>query len=393
MSGHVADGPADGRIEDAFDILLVARHPFGGRPPLGDWQMARALSRDHRVLYVEPPTVLRPGSLHVGGRRRSPAIRRIDPRLFVVRPVSLPGATRPATAALSDRLIARQVTAAADRVLGPAPVMLTFDPLRGPLPSVERSMLVYWRRDRLADLTVSPAARWLGERDRELLAAADLVSCTASTLVEEATRYSAAPVDHLPNGCDVDHFAAPQPRPVGVPDGEVVLGFVGGAFWRLDLALVDEVARRRPSWQLVFVGDADAPLPDHANLHRQPYLAYDHIPAFVQHLDVGLIPYDMSLAFNHGSFPIKAFEYLAAGVPVVSTMMPALADLSPWVRRAAGADDFIAAVEAALRDGPEAASCRAVARDNTWADRAEQLGDRIRARAGRLGDLAQVHDG
>jgi hypothetical protein len=99
----------------------------------------------------------------------------------------------------------------------------------------------------------------------------------------------------------------------------------------------------------------------------------------MQHVDVGLIPYDMSIAFNHGSFPIKAFEYLAAGTPVVSTMMPALEGLEPWVRRAATTSTVIAAIEAALESGPEPESCVEVASQNTWINRSRQLEQFVQA--------------
>jgi teichuronic acid biosynthesis glycosyltransferase TuaH len=366
--------PRSRRPGRRLDILLIARHPFGGHPPLGDWQMARALHhRGHHVLYVEPPVVVGPGRRALLGSLKRPAFREVEARLHVLTPTVVPGATRPITAGMSDRLVARQVAAATGELFANVPVLLTFDPLRGVLPGVARRLTVYWRRDRLADLEISPTAAWLAQRDRELLGAADLVSCTARPLLDESRRWSDGVVIYIPNGCEVQHFARPRHRPSDMPDGRVVLGFVGGAFWRLDLGLLADLTAQRPEWQLVMIGDDRLSLPDRANIHRVPYLPYDDVPAWMQHLDVGLIPYDTDIAFNHGSFPIKAFEYLASGVPVVSTMLPAIEGLEPWVRRADDRDAFIDAIDVALEEGPSAASCVELASRNTWSARAEEL--------------------
>lgn len=360
----------------ALAILLVARHPYGGRPPLGDWQMARALGRHHRVLYVEPPAVVRSWQ---GWRTRYPELRTTSDGVTVMRPTALPGATRRRTAWLSDAWLSRQIQAESVRLFGTAkPVLLCFDPLRGTLNGVNRAFTVYWRRDRLADLAISRRREFLEVRDARLLAASDLVSCTARTLVREAESLTRGAVRYIPNGCEAEHFRAPRERPPRFPPTEPVIGFVGGAFWRLDRGLIDHAAAARPNWTFLFVGDDRSSISSRPNVRQLGYVDYDQIPAYMQHVDVGIIPYDLDLPFNLGSFPIKAYEYLAAGVPVVSTAMPALTSLEPFVRLASDPDDFVGHIETALAQGPGHDACRRLAAENTWSDRAEQLTSEIR---------------
>lgn len=362
-----------------LDLLLVARHRFGGCPPLGDWQMARALGTGHRVLYVEPPRVLRrvPGARPRGVDRR-PGISQAGEGLHVFRPTVLPGASRRATAPLNDRLLWPQLARASRAVFADDPVLLSFDPLRGTLDGVPRSAFVYWRRDSFADLR-SRTAALLARREKAVMAAADLVSCVSGTLVAGARRAtSRTPVVLIPNGCDFEHFSLPRPRPPGFPAGRPVLGFVGGSFWRLDGSLIAGVADARPDWTLLLVGDTDHPVPRRPNILRRGYVEYQQIPAWMQHLDVAIIPYDQALEFNRASFPLKALEHLAAGVPVVSTAIPSLQRFTPHIRTATGVSAFVAAVEQAIDEGPSPETCREIAAANSWTLRAEALVGAIR---------------
>jgi glycosyltransferase involved in cell wall biosynthesis len=84
----------------------------------------------------------------------------------------------------------------------------------------------------------------------------------------------------------------------------------------------------------------------------------------------------VSNAYTQSCFPLKLYEYLAAGKPVVATGLPALADIDPEVVLTAGrADDVAAAIEAALSRSSEDARERrmSLAAQNTWESRVEKL--------------------
>ena len=357
---------------DPLDLVLIARHGFG-YPPLGEWHLSRALAaRGHRVLYVEPPPAARKLPLTATRRWREAPVRRLAPRLLATQPLALPRADQPGWARASDALIGRQVARIVRSVFPTPPVVVTFDPRRGSLPAVPRQALVHWRRDRFAAMTNLPGVERLAARDEALMRAADLVCGTVPALVEEAEALGANAA-LVPNGCDVAHFETPRARPTALPRGDAVLGFAGGAPWRLDRKLIAAVADQRPTWQLVFVGPTASDLPERANVHAVGPVRYDEIPSWLQHFDIGLVPYDMAIALNATSFPLKALEYLAAGTPAVATPMPALIDFAPHVRTASTPAEFIRAAEAALTEGPTAVECRALASANTWEQRADQF--------------------
>lgn len=230
----------------------------------------------------------------------------------------------------------------------------------------------------------SPRLRTL---EAELLRRADLVF-TGGLSLYEAKRDLHPEVHAFPSSVDVAHFAdARRPRPdpqdqAGIPHPR--LGFYGVLDERLDLGLLAELAARRPDWQLVLVGPvakiAPDALPQGPNLHYLGPKRYDDLPAYLAGWDVALMPFALNAATRFIS-PTKTPEFLAAGLPVVST--PVRDVVRSWgepglARIAATAAEMEAAVEAALVEaaGPrQARADRCLAElswDRTWA-RMDQL--------------------
>ena len=156
---------------------------------------------------------------------------------------------------------------------------------------------------------------------------------------------------------------------------------------RLDLELIDEVARLRPDWQLVLVGPVvkinPAELPRRDNIHYLGAKSYDELPAYLAGWDVAIMPFAMNESTRFIS-PTKTPEYLAGGRPVVSTpiidVVRSYGD-SGLVRIAADAAEFVAATEAALRDAAQPETLRAKADsilgdmswDHTWKQMKEKM--------------------
>jgi UDP-galactopyranose mutase len=231
------------------------------------------------------------------------------------------------------------------------------------------------------------APQGLIDLESTLLRGADLVF-TGGRSLYEAKRARSPRVHCFPSSVDRAHFAQarlPQPD----PDDQAAiarprLGYFGVIDERLDLELLGEVARRRPDWQLVLVGPIakidPSDVPSVPNVHQLGRKAYDDLPAYLAGWDVALMPFARNEATRFIS-PTKTPEYLAGGVPVVSTSIRDVVDpygTEGLVRIADTADDTIAAIEATLADG-RAAVARAdtiLARqswDATWAAMARLL--------------------
>lgn len=228
---------------------------------------------------------------------------------------------------------------------------------------------VYDCMDELANFKGAPPE--LRQREAQLFAQADVVFTGGHRLYEAKCRQHHN-VHPFPSSVDTAHFAAARRRPHDPADQARMphprLGFFGVIDERFDLKLLAEVARRQPQWQFVLVGPVvkidPASLPRAANLHYLGQKTYAELPAYLAHWDVALMPFALNDATEFIS-PTKTPEYLAGGVPVVSTGIRDV--IRPYgeqqlVRIANGADAFEQACVATLRGAGSADALKRQAR-------------------------------
>jgi ABC-type sugar transport system ATPase subunit len=145
----------------------------------------------------------------------------------------------------------------------------------------------------------------------------------------------------------------------------------------VDFELLAHVARKRPDWHIVLIGQQLAdltPIQGLTNVHLLGQKQHSELPAYCKGFDVGMIPYriDERMTFVN---PLKLREYVSAGLPVVSTPVPEVTRLSHLAHVATTKDEFVLAIERALNEttaGQRAKRSRAMA-DETWAARVAQV--------------------
>ena len=229
------------------------------------------------------------------------------------------------------------------------PVLWFYTPMMfGFARHVDAAAVVYDCMDELANFRFAPPR--LRSLEAELLKRADAVF-TGGYSLYEAKRHCNANIHPFPSSVDAAHFAkARGPRQVGTR-----FGFYGVIDERMDLELLAQIAALRPQWSFEIVGPvvkiSPDDLPKAANISFIGQRAYADLPDIVAQWDVALMPFAVNEATKFIS-PTKTPEYLAAGRPVVSTPVPDVVrqygDV-PGVSIAAGADEFVAACEKALK--------------------------------------------
>jgi glycosyltransferase involved in cell wall biosynthesis len=222
-------------------------------------------------------------------------------------------------------------------------------------------------------------------REAECCRESDVVICTGRKLV--ASRSAFNPNAHfVPEGADIDLFATAAEESTQVPDDIAalpgkVIGYIGVIDFRLDVALIEHMAKRRPDWSIALVGPVKEGSVDLAGLRGLPNVVFfgnrpiDALPSYIKAMDVCLIPYVLN-DYTHHIFPLKLYEYMAAGKPIVATDMEEMRPYAgPEMTIAQGNDGFLAAVEDALRnDSPAAAAARqATASSESWDSRVEAI--------------------
>lgn len=190
------------------------------------------------------------------------------------------------------------------------------------------------------------------EQDRELAARADAVIVCSKALFESRREYSKR-IELIPNGVNTEHYALVGERPKDGRWKAPVFGYTGSIHpQRVDVKLVRKLAEAFPEGSVVLVGPnmldeaARALLADVPNLHLPGSVAYAEIPQTMTQFDVCIVPHVES-DFTESLNPIKLWEYLASGKPIVSTNVAGFRDYPQHVEIASG-DDFIAACQRVL---------------------------------------------
>jgi UDP-galactopyranose mutase len=229
------------------------------------------------------------------------------------------------------------------------PMMLGFTTAARP------DLVVYDCMDELANFAFAPEN--IAAREKALLAKTDIVLCGGRSLYE-ARRGRHHNLHCVPSGVDVAHFARGadgRPDPADQADlPRPRLGYYGVIDERMDLALLAAAAQARPDWAFVMVGPvvkiSEDDLPRAPNIHWLGGKDYADLPAYAARWDVALMPFALNASTQFIS-PTKTPEYMASGLPVIST--PVRDVVSGYgalgsIRIADDADGFIAEAEALL---------------------------------------------
>jgi glycosyltransferase involved in cell wall biosynthesis len=272
---------------------------------------------------------------------------------------------------IQERLIAKQIRHWIRKMEFHNPLVITTAPERGRLAGVPRGALVYWQRDRQFESPRFGRPDWMRRRHLEVLNSADVVTGVSPTIVRDNAEVGVNST-YVPNACDLSLFNEARPEPVDLSEvARPRLIFVGTYGWRVDDDLLRAVAESRPGWSIVLICErpGGAWPRNVVHLGRKGVV---EVPGYLQHGDVGVIPYRSS-PFNEASCPLKLYEYLAAGLPaVVSGVEAGMA--TDAVLRAEGAEEWVDAVERHLSELPRRrAEARRVAAENRWEDRALRL--------------------
>src|ERR1700678_1664830 len=210
--------------------------------------------------------------------------------------------------------------------------------------------------------------------DRQLKDAADVVLYSGRKLFHEATENNRF---FLEQAVDFEHFSNLKVEPAPELDGmpHPILGYFGAMDYVMDTELIGEVARLRPGCHWVLLGlKSNLVRISAPNVHILGSKPYDSLPRYIRQFDLCVLPWRESNTFTSYGSAIKVREYLATGKPVV--MAPLYEYLeTPGLRFYRGTQEFIAQIEAALREDTPAlvAQRQAVVKDGTWDERARQL--------------------
>ena len=215
--------------------------------------------------------------------------------------------------------------------------------------------------------------------ERELVQKVDAVLYTAESLKKGIKALQPRKMYHLPNGVNFAHFGGPEPpRPVEYAKlPEPIVVYVGAMEEWFNFKWLRAAAGQLKDISFVLIGSARA-AGNFAALNNVHFLGsrpYSEIPAYLRHAQAGIIPFDME---GHGDLvnsihPLKLYEYMACGLPVVATAWRELGHLKSPAILARTEAQFIAGIQKAVARPGSRNSYRDYARQQDWSGRVDRL--------------------
>ncbi|WP_144108563.1 glycosyltransferase [Paraburkholderia sp. BCC1886] len=390
----------DGAATHAHDCILFSTADWDEPYWTNKQHTASILAaRGWRVLYVESVGFRSP---KVGsGRDWARLWRRLwrgvqslvigPPRrahnIWVLSPLLVPaGHHLPLVRALNQALLRFAVTRFAKSRRFAAPVVWTYHPyMLDAIDTLPRGPLVYHCVDDIAEIPGVDVNAFRAAQ-QALLGRCEAVFTTARSLQETCVAFN--PNTHFfGNVVDDGHFAQARdavgplpPELAAIPEPRLVYHGVLSDF-KVDFPLLLQTARARPQWQWVIIGEERegqrselfAQLAALPNVHRLGYRSYPTLPQYLRGMRVGVLPTLLN-DYTRSMFPMKFYEYLASGLPVVSTPLDFAKEPRAGLEVGGDFAAFVAAIEKQLARGKLSDSeARAAVGENTWEARLDKM--------------------
>lgn len=309
-------------------------------------------AKDGRVFFIEE-AIFDPEKAHID-------VTEVRPNVFVCVP-QVPVVSSPVELSTLDDQVVGLIDKLVDAHQIKEYVAWFYTPMMlGWSRNLRPSAIVYDCMDQLSAFKNAPSE--LQEKERALFATADLVFTGGKSLFE-AKREQHRAVHLFPSSIDAKHFGKAMDIHDDVDEQAEIphprVGFVGVIDERSDLELLAAVAEMLPNVDFVMVGPvvkiSEDDLPRRSNIHYLGQKSYDELPAILAGWDVAMMPFALNESTRYIS-PTKTPEYLAAGLPVVSTPIADVVD--PYgklgvVHIASTPEEFAAAISAAMAENAD----------------------------------------
>ncbi|MGK5090989.1 glycosyltransferase [Deltaproteobacteria bacterium TL4] len=379
-----------------FDIVLIStadwHHPFWTNK---QHIASRLALRGHRILYIESLGLRKLSATSQDllriFRRTGLLFRGLQnphPNIHIWSPLILPFHQYALIREINWFILKQVIQWYCHKLQFQNPILWSYNPIVTPLTEKFKfSEIVYHCVDELKAAPGMPAET-LEVQEQIFGKSASYIFATSLNLYESRKHWNPNTY-YLPNPCDFDHFhqttqnISMAPELASIPEPRI--GFIGAmSQYKVDATLLQQISEQRPDWHLVLVGQIGEGEPgsrfdelgQHQNIHLLGPKPYKELPHYLKGFQVTMLPCPIN-EYTQNMFPLKFFEYLAAGLPVVSTAIAALVDYKSICYWCESPEEFIQSIEKALIDtahqSPRIKQGIDLARQNTWDHRVDTM--------------------
>lgn len=389
------------------DFIVFGLQPWDFEMGSNCKNIAIELAKNNRVLYVNRP--IERSSLYkfksdhkIQNRLKSlkqgiGVLEKEDENIWVFNPRIIlesinwlsPGKIHHSLNRINGKRLAIQVKKACNELEFKNPVLfIDNDFLKGFYLNdyLKADILVYYIRDFLQS---QPYFKKHGTKlEPEFMAKSDIVVANSLYLADYAKKFNKRSYD-IGQGCELDGYIVDNYEKPGDMKSiaHPVIGYVGALLnTRLDINLLEEIAKRKPEWNIVLVGPEDEAFKQ-SNLHNISNVYFlgskpvDSLPSYVHHFDVCINPQVLN-QMTIGNYPRKIDEYLAAGKPVVATETETMQMFKDYCFLAKDANGYIDGISQLLANGKSEKDFnarRTFALSHTWEASVNGIYDAIHA--------------
>ncbi|MCW2104578.1 MULTISPECIES: glycosyltransferase [Rahnella] len=226
----------------------------------------------------------------------------------------------------------------------------------------------------------------LEREEKTLIQQASIIFVTALQLKENRVKWNDN-IHYFSNVADYVHFNTAVTKDYVIPEdlkniSSPVLGFIGAvSSYKINLDLISYLAAQRPQYSIVIIGEVGEGDPStkidilraHKNIHLLGPKPYNVLPQYLKYFDVALLPNNLN-EYTDNMFPMKFFEYLAAGKPIVSVDLSSIQEFHNVVKIGKDKFEFVMAVDAVISGDVVPLNERlALAKEYTYETRTDKM--------------------
>ena len=336
--------------------------------PLSKKHIMQRLAKHNRVLWVNSVGIRKPTPSTSDMRRILKKVRefaqgsrQVDERIHVFSPLAFPFHGSAAGRWINRKVLRWSLLRACTQLKFRNPITWVFIPSADVAGCLGERLLVYHCVDEYSEFTGADKAGLLA-LERRLLERSHCVIVSSDLLLKNKQRHNRNTF-LVTHGVDVAHFRKACDPATEIPDDirslrKPIIGFFGLIADWVDLPLVRFLAKSRPQWTFVLIGKVVTglePFDGLPNVHVLAQKPYASLPGYAKAFDVALLPFvvnELTLAAN----PLKLREYLAAGLPVVSSAIPEAEKLKHLLYTARDHAHFLQLIESIIdskKTGPQ----------------------------------------